>query len=71
MGDVHESVTVGRTRRNPRKPSWLTINMIIAYALPTVEEAISSTYRKAEISSDFKMRTNAMMEEISSLHNDT
>jgi len=23
-GDVHESVTVGRHIRNPRKPSWLT-----------------------------------------------
>jgi len=24
MSDVHEFVTVGRIRRNPRKPSWLT-----------------------------------------------
>jgi len=39
MGDVHESVTVGRPRRNPHKPSWLTTDMIVAYALSVVEEA--------------------------------
>ena len=30
MGDVHESIAVGRTRRNSCKPSWLTIDMIVA-----------------------------------------
>ena len=40
MGDVHESIAVGRTRRNLRKPSWITIVMIVAYALRVVEEAI-------------------------------
>jgi len=54
MGDVQESITVGRTQRNPCKPSWLNTNMIMAYTLPVVEEAISSTYRKAEISSKTK-----------------
>ena len=53
--DVHESVAVGRPRRNPYKPSWLTIDMIMAYALLVVEEAILSTYKKAEISSESKM----------------
>ena len=33
-GDVHESAAVERPRRNPRKPSWLTTDMIVAYALP-------------------------------------
>ena len=37
MDDVHESVAVRRTRRNPRKLSWLTTDMIVAYALPIVE----------------------------------
>ena len=46
MGNVQESITVGRTQRNPRKPSWLTTNIIVAYALPVVEEAIPSTYRE-------------------------
>jgi len=55
MGDVHESVAVGRRRRNPRKPNWLTADMIVAYALPVVEEAIPCTYKKAEISSESKM----------------
>jgi len=51
MGNVQESITVGRTQRNPRKPSWLTTNIIVAYALPVVEEAIpsTSTYREDEI----------------------
>ena len=46
MGDVHESIVVGRTSRNSRMPTWLTTDMIVAYALPVVEEVISSTYRK-------------------------
>ena len=29
--------------------------MIVAYALPVVEKAISSTYREADISSESKM----------------
>jgi len=55
MGDVHESIAVGRTRRNSCKPSWLTTDMIVAYALPIVKEAIPSTYREAEISSELKV----------------
>ena len=55
MGDVHESIVVGRPKRNSRKPSWLTTDMIVAYTLPVIEEAISFTYRKAEINSEFKM----------------
>jgi len=46
MGNVQESIAVERTQRNSRKPSWLTTNMIVAYALPVVEEAIPSTYRE-------------------------
>ena len=30
------------------KPSLLTTDMIVAYAIPVVEEAIPSTYREAE-----------------------
>jgi len=55
MGDVHESIAVRRPRRNLHKPSWLTTYMIVAYALPVVEEVILSTYREAEISSESKM----------------
>ena len=40
--------------------------------LPVVEEAISSIYREAEISSESKMWKDAMKEEMISLHkNDT
>ena len=68
MGDVQESITVGRARRNSCKPSWLTTNMIGAYGLPIIEEAIPSTYRKAEISSEFKIWKDVMMQQMSSLH---
>ena len=43
MGNIQESIAVGRTHRNPRKPSWLTTNMIVAYALLVVKELIPST----------------------------
>ena len=72
MSNVQESIAVERIRRNSRKPSWLTTNMILAYALPVVEEVIPSTYREAEISLEYKTWKDVMMEEISSLHkNDT
>jgi len=44
MGDVQELIAVGRSQRNSRKPSWLTTNMIVAYAPPVVEEVIPSIY---------------------------
>ena len=72
MSDVHESVAVGRTKRNSHKPSWLTTDMIVSYALSVVKETIPSTYREGEISSKSKMWKDAMEEEMSSLHkNDT
>jgi len=71
IGDVHESIAVERTRRNLRKPSWLSTYIIVAlYALPVVEEVIPSTYRKTEISSEFKMWKDVMAEEMSSLYKD-
>ena len=68
MGDIHESIAVGRPRRNSRKPSWLTTDMIVAYALLVVKEAIPSTYREAEISSESKMWKDVMEEEMRSPH---
>ena len=61
MSNVQESIAVERTRRNSCKLSWLTTNKIMAYALPVVEEAILSTYRKVKISSESKMWKDAMM----------
>jgi len=54
MSGVQESIAVEWTQRNPRKLSWLTTNMIVAYALSVVEDATPSTYRKAKISSESK-----------------
>ena len=51
MGNVPDSTAVERPR-NTRRPGWLTTDMIVAYALPVVEEAIPSTFREAEISSE-------------------
>jgi len=67
MGDIHKSIAFKRTRRNSRKPNWLSTDIIVAYALPVVEEAIPFTYREAEISSESKMWKDAMVEEMSSL----
>jgi len=72
MGDVPKSIAVGRTRRNPCKPSWLTTDMIVVYALPVFVKAIPSTCREAKISSESKMWKEVMVEEMSSLYkNDT
>jgi len=72
MGNVSESSAVRRPRRSPRKPSWLTTDMVVAYASPVVEEAIPSTYREVEISLESKMWKDAMEEEMNSLYkNDT
>ena len=37
IGDAHESVAVGKPRRNPCKLSWLTTDMIVAYALESLK----------------------------------
>jgi len=71
MSDVQKSIVFGTTKKNSRKPSWLTTNMIVAYALPVIE-VISFIYMEADITSKFKMWKDAMMEEMNSLHkNDT
>jgi len=62
MGQVQDSITVERTRRNPCKLAWLTSNIIMAYALLVIEESISLTYKKAEISTESGMWKNAMLE---------
>ena len=62
MGDVSDSTTVTRPRRNTRKPGWLTADMVVTYALSVVEEAISSTDREDEISSESRMWKYAMEE---------
>jgi len=54
MGDVQEFIAVGRARRNSCKLSWVTSNMIMAYAFSVVKEAILSTYRKVEINSELR-----------------
>jgi len=50
MNQVQDSVAAGRGKRNPQKREWLTTDMILAYALSVIEDAIPSTYREAEIS---------------------
>ena len=46
MGDVQNSIAVGKARRNPCKPCWFTTNMIVVYAFPVIEETITSTSGK-------------------------
>ena len=46
--------------------------MVMTHALPVVEKTIPSTYREAEIISEFKMWKDFMMKKMSSIHkNDT
>ena len=72
MGQVQDSVAAGRERRNSQKPAWLTTNMTVAYTLLVIEDAIPSTYKDVEISSESEMWKEAMLEEMNSLHkNDT
>jgi len=42
--------------------------MIVTYALPIIEDAISSTNREAKISSESEMWKKAMLEKMNSLH---
>ena len=53
--DVQESIVIERARKNFCKSSWLTTNIIVAYALSIIKEAIPSIYREAAISSKSKM----------------
>ena len=72
MSDVQKIITIGRTQRNPRKPNWLITDMIVVYALSVIGEAIPSTYKEVEISSESKMWKDIMIKEMSSLQkNDT
>ena len=45
-------------------------DMVVAYALPmdVMEDSVSFTFRKAELSSESELRRNAIMEKIESLH---
>ena len=46
--------------------------MIVTYALPVVDEAIPSAYRKVKINLEFKMGKDDMMKAMNSFHkNDT
>ena len=55
MGNISDSTAVERPMRNTRRSDCLTTDMIVVYALPVVEEAIPSTFREDEISSESKM----------------
>jgi len=68
MDTVPDPTAVERPRRNTRRPGWLTTDMVVAYALPVVEEAIPSTFREAEISTEARMWKEAMNEEMQSLY---
>ena len=43
MSDIQDFIAVEKTRRNSLKHSWITTDMIVACALPVIEEAILST----------------------------
>jgi len=55
MVQVQDSIVAERTRRNPRKPTWLTSDIIVAYAFSVIGESIPSKYRESEINSDSEL----------------
>jgi len=72
MGQFQDPIATGRGRKNPQKLAWLITNMIVAYTPLVIEDVIPSTYKKVEISSEFEIRKEAMLEEMNSFQkNDT
>ena len=70
---VSDSIATHKPKRSIRKPALFS-DMVVAYALPVevMEDSVPSTFREAELSSEFELWRNAMMEEIESFHvNDT
>jgi len=68
-GPVQDSIAAHKPKKNIRKLERFS-DMVVAYALP-VEDSVLSLFREAELSSEFELWRNVMVE-IESLHvNDT
>ena len=54
-GQVPDSIAARRPKRNPKKPQWLSKDMVIAYALPVIEDSIPSTHREAVVRAESEL----------------
>ncbi|KAH9753759.1 hypothetical protein KPL71_015193 [Citrus sinensis] len=66
--DNDDFIATRRPRREIKKPGWLTKDMVVAYALPVIDDDISNTFSEALRSSESDQWKLAMEEEMKSLH---
>ncbi|KAH9741104.1 Integrase catalytic domain-containing protein [Citrus sinensis] len=66
--DNDDFIATRRPRREIKKPGWLTKDMVVAYALPVIDDDIPNTFGEALRSSESDQWKLAMEEEIKSLH---
>ncbi|KAH9718108.1 hypothetical protein KPL71_022089 [Citrus sinensis] len=66
--DNDDFIATMRPRREIKKLGWLTKNMVVAYALPIIDDDIPNTFGEALRSSENDQWKLAMEEEMKSLH---
>ncbi|KAH9684587.1 hypothetical protein KPL70_013604 [Citrus sinensis] len=66
--DNDDFIATRRPRREIKKPGWLTKDMVVAYALPVIDDDIPNTFGEALRSSESDQWKLAMEEEMKSLH---
>ena len=66
--DNDDFIATRRPRREIKKPGWLTKDMMVAYALPVIDDDIPNTFGEALRSSESDQWKLAMEEEMKSLH---
>ncbi|KAH9717385.1 hypothetical protein KPL71_021793 [Citrus sinensis] len=66
--DNDDFIATKRPRREIKKPGWLTKDMVVAYALPIINDDIPNTFSEALRSNESDQWKLAMEEEMKSLH---
>ncbi|KAH9670687.1 retrovirus-related pol polyprotein from transposon TNT 1-94-like protein [Citrus sinensis] len=66
--DNDDFIATRRPRREIKKLRWLTKDMVVAYALPVIDDDISNTFGEALRSTESDQWKLAMEEEMKSLH---
>ncbi|KAH9782721.1 Integrase catalytic domain-containing protein [Citrus sinensis] len=66
--DNDDFIATRRPRREIKKPGWLTKDMVVAYALPVIDDDIPNTFGEALCSSKSDQWKLAIEEEMKSLH---
>ncbi|KAH9782773.1 retrovirus-related pol polyprotein from transposon TNT 1-94-like protein [Citrus sinensis] len=66
--DDDDFIATRRPRREIKKPGWLTKDIVVAYALPVIDDDIPNTFGEALRSNESDQWKLAMEEEMKSLH---